>query len=348
MNVLFVYPFFLNESALEQRWMTLYPPLGLLGLAAGGRRAGHHVAVFDGTFAAGDADFVAALDRHRPDVVCSASLITLRPTALRLASLARSRGAFTIAGGPDPTSSPDAYLLPLSLRERGPGGEVFDLVVTGEADVTLLEVLDALQTNRPTSSIAGTAYLDESGEIIRTPARPPISNLDSLPFPARDRIDMPRYLDAWRSAHGYSSLTLAASRGCPLGCDHCASSATGPHFRVRSIENIVLEMAELEAAYAPDRFRLVDELEGLGREWLIALGRAMIEAGVRTPFEGLKPSHLEGVPMLAEVKDICAERNAWLPPASQDAHASPSLDVDDLQRRWREAKLPEGERLAEP
>ena len=348
MNVLFVYPFFLSESALEQRWMTLYPPLGLLALAAGARRAGHPVAVFDGTFAEGDADFAAALDRHRPDVVCFASLITLRPTALRLAALARSRGAFTIAGGPDPTSHPEKYLLPLSSRERGPGSEVFPLVITGEADVTLLEVLDALQTDRPTSSIAGIACLGESGEIIRTPARAPISNLDSLPSPARDLIDIPRYLEAWKSAHGYSSLTIAASRGCPLGCEHCADSASGPHFRVRSIESVVREMAGLEAAYAPDRFRLVDEFEGLGRDWLIALGQALIAAGVRTPFEGLKPSYLEGVPMLDEVKDICAERNAWLPPSSPDAHAAPGLDVEDLQRRWREAKLPEGERLAEP
>ena len=155
-------------------------------------------------------------------------------------------------------------------------------------------------------------------------------------------------LDAWKSAHGYSSLTIAASRGCPLGCDHCANSATGPHFRVRSIASVVREMVELETVYAPDRFRLVDEFEGLGRDWLVALGRAMIEAGVRTPFEGLKPSHLEDVPMLAEVKDICAERNAWLPPDSSDAHAMPNLDIDDLLRRWREGKLPEGERLAEP
>ncbi|HKZ86927.1 MAG TPA: cobalamin-dependent protein [Anaerolineae bacterium] len=348
MKILFVYPFFLNESALEQQWMTLYPPLGLLYLAAGARRAGHGVAVFDGTFAEGDADFVGALDRHRPDVVCFASLITLRPIALRLASTARLRGAVTIAGGPDPTSYPEEYLLPLSLRERGPGGEIFSLVVTGEADETLLEVLDALQTDRPASSIAGTAFRPDSGEIARSASRPPISNLDSLPFPARDLIDVPRYLDAWKSAHGYSSLTIAASRGCPLGCDHCANSATGPHFRVRSIASVVREMVELETVYAPDRFRLVDEFEGLGRDWLVALGRAMIEAGVRTPFEGLKPSHLEDVPMLAEVKDICAERNAWLPPDSSDAHAMPNLDIDDLLRRWREGKLPEGERLAEP
>ena len=354
MNLLFVYPFFLNESALERQWMTPYPPLGLLYLAAAAREAGHAVTVFDATFALGDADFVAAMEAHSPDVVCFASLITLRPTALRLAAIARARGVVTLAGGPDPTSSPEAYLSPTpspSPVERGRGtggGEGFDFVIAGEADDTLLDVLDALRFKRATSDIAGIVYRADSSEIIHTAARAPIPDLDRLPFPARDLIDIPRYLSAWKSAHGYSSLTIAASRGCPFGCDHCAHSAAGPHWRVRSIANVVCEMTELEAVYAPDRFRLVDELDGLGRDWLIELGQAMIDAGVQTPFEGLKPSHLAGVPMLSEVKDICAERNVWLPSDSPDAHAAPDLAFDDLLSRWREAKLPAGEHLNDP
>ncbi|MGH2593337.1 MAG: B12-binding domain-containing radical SAM protein [Anaerolineae bacterium] len=350
MNLLFVYPFFLNESALERQWMTLYPPLGLLYLAAAARQAGHAVTVFDATFASGEADFVAVMEARSPDVVCFASLITLRPTALRLAAISRARGVVTLAGGPDPTTFPEAYLHPSPLTplllEEGKRG--FDFVVSGEADDTLLELLHIIRLDHAPSNIAGIAYRAHSGEIVRNPARPPISHLDRLPFPARDLIDIPRYLSAWKSAHGYSSLTIAASRGCPFGCDHCAHSAAGPHWRVRSIANVVREMAELEAVYTPDRFRLVDELDGLGRDWLIELGRAMIDAGVRTPFEGLKPSHLAGVPMLSEVKDICAERNVWLPSDSPDAHAAPDLAFDDLLSRWREAKLPAGEHLNDP
>ena len=352
MNILFVYPFFLNESALERQWMTPYPPLGLLVLAAAAREAGHTVAVFDGTFASGDADFVTAMEAHRPDAVCFAGLVTLRSTALRLAGIARTCGITTVAGGPDPTTTPEAYLPPsppAPLPEgEGRRGEVFDFVISGEADVTLLELLDALQSKHTPSSILGMAYRNASGEITRTASRPPISHLDSLPLPARDLVDIPRYLSTWRAAHGYSSLTIAASRGCPFGCAHCANSAAGPHWRVRSIGGIVREMAELEATYAPDRFRLIDELDGLGRDWLTGLGQAMMDAGVRTPFEGLKPSHLTGVPMLSEVKDICAERNVWLPSESPDAHAAPGLALDDLLSRWREAKLPEGERLNDP
>lgn len=343
MKILFVYPFFLSESALEQRWMTLYPPLGLLYLAAAVRLAGHSVAVFDGTFASGDEDFVAALDLHRPDVVCLASLVTLRPTALRLAGLARSRGIIAIAGGPDPTASPADYLFARASR----AGEVFDVVVSGEADATLPEVLAAIEKRQSLAKLQGVVLASRTGQIVRSAARPPIPQIDALPFPTRDLIDIPRYLHAWRSAHGYASLTIAASRGCPFGCEHCANSAAGPHWRVRSIDNIVREMAELEKQYGPDRFRLVDDFDGLGREWLAALGRAMVDARLRTPFEGLKPSHLEGVPMLSEAKDICAERNAWLSSGSEDVHAAPALGLDDLLSRWREAKVREGERPPE-
>ncbi|MFQ5344213.1 MAG: cobalamin-dependent protein, partial [Anaerolineae bacterium] len=99
MRVLFVNPFFLADSALERKFMTLYFPLGLLYLASVAREAGHSVAVFDGTFASGDGAFADALAEHEPDVVCIASLVTLRPAALRLAGMAAEHGATVVVGG---------------------------------------------------------------------------------------------------------------------------------------------------------------------------------------------------------------------------------------------------------
>ena len=337
MRLLFAHAFFLNQSALEQRWLTPYPPLGLLYLAAAARRAGHAVSFFDGTFAETESDFDSALARHRPDAVCFGTLITIRPAVLRLAAKARAADCRTVAGGPDATAHPEAYLPAVGA------------VVIGEGEHALLDWLADRKA-------AGLAHLDSYGDpstgsgqaVTRTPPREPISDLDSLPRPARDLVDVDRYFSVWRKAHGYTSLTVAASRGCPFGCEHCAGGAVGPHWRVRSPGNVAAEMRELESRYHPDRFRLVDDLDGLGREGLMALAKAMTTAGVTTPYEGLRLHvKLGDLPLLARQKELCADRNAWIPKAENHPHAPPALAESELQMRWAEARLPEGAVLAD-
>ncbi len=320
MRVLFAHPFFLKHSALEQRWLTPYPPLGLLYLAAAARAAGHAVSFFDGTFADDEAQFQLALRSEAPEVVCFGSLVTLRPAALRLAEAARRAGCRTVAGGPDATAAPGVYAAAV------------DAVVKGEGERALVSWLEG--------GAAARGVL---------PAAELVEDLNALPRPARDLIDMPRYFGVWRQAHGYTSVTLAASRGCPFGCQHCAEAAAGPHWRVRTPANVAAEMRDLEALYQPDRFRLVDDLDGLGRDWLIALAEAMQAAGVTTPYEGLRLHvKLGDLPMLAREKELCADRNAWIPKAESHPHAPPALLEEEVRLRWGEARLPEGAALADP
>ncbi|RME45975.1 MAG: hypothetical protein D6791_09415, partial [Chloroflexi bacterium] len=223
-----------------------------------------------------------------------------------------------------------------------------DTIVLGEGERTLVELLATLELAGDLERVAGIAYRARGERVVQTAARDPILDLDELPWPARDLIDVAQYLAVWREEHGYSSLSLSVSRGCPYGCEYCADAVMGPHLRRRSPENVAAEMRHLEREYAPDRFRLVDDLDGLGRDWLVALGDAMIAAGVTTPYEGLKPTHLGELPMLAQEKDICAERNAWIPTQGPHPHAPPSLDPQALQQRWREGRLLEGEHLEDP
>lgn len=317
--------------------MTPYPPLGLLYLAAVARGAGHTVAVFDGTFAAGDEAFAQALGQHKPDVVCIASLVTLRPATLRSAGMAREHGATVIVGGADPTAEPEAYLETPSV----------DVAVLGEGERTLVELLTALAAGSDLAHVRGLAYRHQD-DIVRTPEQEPVLDLDDLPWPARDLIDMAPYFALWREAHGYTSVTLSVSRGCPYGCEYCTDAVMGPHLRLRSPVDVAAEMRHIEQQCAPDRFRLVDELEGLGRDWLVSLGEAMLDAGVTTPYEGLKPLQLGDLPMLAEGKDVCADRNAWIPTAGPHPHAPPALDPAALERRWTEAVLLQDEHLEDP
>ena len=338
MRLLFVYPFFLRESALEKKWRTPYPPLGLLYLAAMARQAGHAVSLFDGTFQPGAEAFDDAYDAFSPDVVCLASLVTLRPTALSLARLARARGAAVIVGGQDAASAPEAYL------DSG----LISAIVVGEGEETLVELLEALSGSLILDGVKGIAYSDKRGAPRFTPSRPPIADLEVLPLPARDLVDVAPYFQLWRSTHGYASLALAASRGCPFGCEHCASSGWA-HWRVRRPEAVAAEMHALQTQYAPDHFRFVDDLDGLGHDWLQALGDAMEAAGVTTPYEGLRLHvKLGNLPMLMRRMELCADRNAWIPKSASHPHAPPGLGQAELHLRWAEAKLPDGAVLAEP
>lgn len=338
MRVLFVNPFFLADSALERKFMTPYFPLGLLYLASVARKAGYTVAVFDGTFASGDRAFADALAEHEPDVVCIAGLMTLRPAALRLARMAAECGTTVVVGGPDPTSEPEAYLAEPAV----------DVVVMGEGERTLVDLLATLETAGNLAHVAGIACRSGDGAVVQTSEREPILALDELPWPARDLIDVERYLAVWKKEHGYSSLSLSVSRGCPYGCEYCMDAVMGPHLRRRSPKSVAAELRYLELEYAPDRFRLVDELEGLGRDWLVVLGHAMVSAGVTTSYEGLRPVDLGDLPMLAAEKDICAERNVWIPTQGPHPHAPPALDARALRRRWEEGRLLESEHLEDP
>jgi hypothetical protein len=162
-------------------------------------------------------------------------------------------------------------------------------------------------------------------------------------------IDVERYLDEWESVHGYRSLTMAMSRGCPdEQCPYCADSVMGPNLRVRSIEHIIGEMLHLQATYSLQRFRLVDDLNRFNPEWLRQLGEAMMAAGVAIEYEGLNTVTHEGLPMLAQTRDICHERNAWIPTQGRHGHAPPTRDTKLLRRRWERALLLEGEHLEDP
>jgi hypothetical protein len=151
---------------------------------------------------------------------------------------------------------------------------------------------------------------------------------------------MAPYFEAWQAEHGYSSITLAASRGCPYGCEHCAQGATGVHFRRRSPQNVAAEMQQLAAHYAPDRFRLVDDLEGLGEAWLRDLGQAMLALGIQIPYEGLQGQPFGDLPMYLAGKGLCGKRNRYIPRLSEHPHAPPALSAEALQERWGAGVLP--------
>ena len=309
-DLLLVNPLFLHEDPVEHRLMTPYFPLGLLYLAATARNEGYDVAIFDGMFQSGDEAFIAALEKEQPKVVGIGVLVTVRAAALRLAALAHQYGAKVIVGGADPTGRPESY-----LKHPDNGRQPVDVVVVGEGEETLLELLPGLmdgELNREhLTHVKGVAFLDADGTVVATPARDHCTQLDSLPFPARDLLDMEAYRRAWQGRHDIFSLSIIATRGCPYGCKWCQKSVFGRSFRPRSPEAVANEMRLIKEQYHPDQLRIVDDVMGIDREWVRTWHDAVLEQDAVTPFECLSRVDLMDEELVRLLKEAGCIRIAF-------------------------------------
>ena len=294
-KILFVHPLFLSKSPAELASASPYFPLGILYLAGYVRDAGHDVAIFDGTFADDESAFVDSLEVEQPDVVGISALLPTREMALTIAKMAKDDGVIVLLGGPDPTSAPEAYVSHPAV----------DVVVHHEGEQTVTALLNLLDAGRldqdALAAEQGIAFLRDGRPVINHPC-PPIENLDELPLPARDLIDMYRYLREWEEGSGYSSLTISTSRGCPYGCTWCRDAVHGSGFRQRSPQNVAAEMKILKETYQVTRLRMVDDVDGLDRPWLEAWGEASENLEAVIPFEALNDLSRQDIPML-DVRD---------------------------------------------
>jgi anaerobic magnesium-protoporphyrin IX monomethyl ester cyclase len=308
-DILLVNPLYLSKDPVEQRLMTPYFPLGLLYLAATLREAGYQVAIYDGTFQSDFGSFENALDEKKPRIVGFGVLSTVRSNAMEMASLAHARGITVLMGGSDPTARPASY-----LTATHDGQHPVDVVVVGEGEETILELAPALLEKDgalPLEQIRGLAYRNPAGEVIITPGRPLRKSVDEIPFPARDLIDIEAHRRAWRARHGFYSLSIIASRGCPFECAWCQKGVFGRSYRPRSAESVAEEMRQIKASYHPDQLRIVDDVTGIDSKWVKRWRDAVIEKDAAIPFECLSRVDLVDRDVLGWLKDAGCVRIAF-------------------------------------
>jgi anaerobic magnesium-protoporphyrin IX monomethyl ester cyclase len=275
----------------EKLWRAQQPyaPLGTLYAAACLRERGLGVALFDAMLASSEDEWAAALDRTRPRIAAiyedsfnylsKMCLLRMREAAIRMIRMARARGCTVLVSGSDATDHPDLYLA-----------EGAAAVVLGEGDVTLGEALGRIlsgETLGGPAPVTGLAYVDADGCIQRTGARAPVRTLDALPFPAWDLIDIERYRAVWQARHGYYSVNVVTSRGCPFHCNWCAKPIYGQRYGVRSPENVADEIAWLRQHVRPDHIWFADDVFGLTPTWIPRFAAALQERHAVTPFRCL-------------------------------------------------------------
>ena len=236
---------------------------------------GYSVAVFDAMLAESEADWAAALDTHRPrfaviyednfNYLTKMCLLRMRQAALTMIDEARARGITTIVAGSDATDHAQIYLA------RGA-----DVVIIGEGERTLIEALDVLAGRaRPPESVAGLCLRSRAGlRGAHTGRRDVIRDLDALPLPAWDLIDVERYRADLAAAPRHVLHEHRHDRAAVrIHCNWCAKPLYGQRYTVRSPEHVVDEIAWLKTTYRPDHLWIADDIFGLKPGWIERFAR---------------------------------------------------------------------------
>lgn len=290
-KALFGQSYYLRFDPKLWRAMQPYPPLGTLYAAAYIREKGYEVALFDAMLAESEEEWAKSLDEHKPsyaviyednfNYLSKMCLLRMREAAFTMIRMARQRGCVVVLCGADVTDHYDKYL------EQGA-----DYCILGEGEETLAELLDQLSAGKEPGNIPGIVSRVSYPVPLTPSRRPDIKNLDGLPFPAWDLVDIQKYKKIWYEKHGYFSMNMVTTRGCPYHCNWCAKPIWGQRYNSRSPENVAAEMKWLKDNFAPDHIWFADDIFGLKPNWVERFADLLMENDAVISFKCLKRADL--------------------------------------------------------
>lgn len=293
------------------------------------RDAGHQVVWHDAMFDPDESGFPAVLDAAGAldavavvgDDHCVAMkqcLARIRRAGQAMVAAAASRGIPTLISGPDVSDHPDLYL------QAGAAA-----AVSGEVQEVLLEWLDGQR------DIVGL-----HGDRGAGGKRAPLRDLDLLPPPAWDLVDLAPYRATWQRSTGPWELNLSTARGCPYRCNWCAKPTWGRSYAVRSPERVVDELVAMMDGPAPDQLWITDDIFALRPKWLRAFRQALdarLGDRPRLPYRCLSRVDLLEDP--AFTADLAATgcRELWVGAESGSDDVLRAMDKDSTVAQARAA-----------
>jgi anaerobic magnesium-protoporphyrin IX monomethyl ester cyclase len=293
--------------------------------------------LFDAMLAESTDRWSDALTRHRPrlaviyedsfNYLSKMCLLRMRDAALDMIDRAHQAGIAVVVSGSDATDHPELYL------RRGA-----EAVIIGEGEITVADLADRILAHCPIADVPGIAYLDDTGAVRRTSARPFIKSLDELPFPAWDLVDVERYKKIWHERHGYYSMNIATTRGCPYHCNWCAKPIYGQRYATRSPRKVVEEIAFLKHRFNPDHLWIVDDVFGLKPGWIEEFAALLNENNARIPYRCLMRAD-QVTPPVAKALAASGCRMLWMGAESGSQKVLDAMDkglrVDDIHNANR-------------
>ncbi len=310
-NILFSHSYFLRFDPKQWALGQPYPPLGTLYAAALMRHNGYNVSLFDTMFVQHAEEVQEAIRLYQPrffviyddgfNYLTKMCLTNMRDAAFIMTGIAKAYGCTVIVSSSDSTDHYEKYLA-----------QGADFVLMGEAEQTLLELVSAITDGKGSFiDIQGLAFRQQEA-VIKTPRRAVMKDLDALPLPAWDLVDIDRYRQTWLHSSGYFSLNMGTTRGCPFKCNWCAKPIYGNRYNSRSPQHVVNELKWLQSNFRFDHIWFCDDIFGLKPGWVQEFAALLEKEGLRFRFKIQSRADLllQENYILALAKAGC--ENAWM------------------------------------
>lgn len=250
-------------------------PLGSAYIAAACRHAGHDVRIYNqDVYHWPESHLLELLNKEQFDVVglgIIGGYYQYRKLLKISEAVNRSNNRpFYVLGGHGPSPEPEFFLR----KTRA------DAIVIGEGEVTITELLGAIESKKELSSVQGIAFM-ENDRCIQTPRRATIADISEIVFPAWDLFPIDHYALLRDPNMSNSDRYMAAisGRGCPFKCNFCYRM--DPGFRARSIDSIIEEIRILQKDYGITYIEFVDELMMSSIPRILELCESFIKSQIR-------------------------------------------------------------------
>lgn len=265
-NLLFSHSYYYKLDKKQWKNKMPFPPLGTLYAASLMRENGFEVDLFDTNLRDNPFEIEVVLKDKKPkfliiyddgfNYLTKMCLTNMREACFEMIQLGKKYNCQIIVCSSDASDHFEKYL------NKGA-----DFVIRGEGEITLLELIKAIENGNSTDSIPGIVYKNE-GIIIQNQNRTVLQNLDELPLPAWDLVDIESYKTIWKQSKQPFTLNIATTRGCPYKCNWCAKPIYGNRYNAHSVEYIVNEIAFLKEKFGVTRFWMCDDIFGLKPNWV--------------------------------------------------------------------------------
>ncbi|MBU0701371.1 B12-binding domain-containing radical SAM protein [bacterium] len=238
------------------------PPLGLCWIAAVLEKNGYLVNILDLDW--DNTCLESVIEAEHPKMVCLSGTSHTRFESFNLAKIIKEKDPSIVVcyGGCHATFTADDTLSHVNA---------IDIIVKGEGEYTVLDIAGVIIRNKgKLQDVMGISYRD-GDKIVHNPSRPPITDLDSLPFPARHLLKMEYYRPKLEFLNVTSTLVMT-SRGCPVNCSYCSASAMwGRRYTTRSPQNVADEVEMLIKEYGVEGIEFQDSTITLNRDHIEGL-----------------------------------------------------------------------------
>lgn len=283
MNILFSHSYYYKLDSKQWKAAMPYPPLGTIYAASLLRENNHQVSLFDVGLKDSPNEIIEVIKTKKPhalviyddgfNYLTKMCLTTMREAAFKMIKYGKENNCTVIVCSSDSTDHYEEYL------NKGA-----DYVILGEGELTLLELIQKIEGQKSTDDVNGLCYLKDD-KVVKNPKREVLKELDFLPLPAWDLVDVDAYRKIWNKAGHEFTLNLATTRGCPYKCNWCAKPIYGNRYNSRSPQKVVEEIKYITQNFGVTKFWMCDDIFGLKPGWVQDFDKKLKENNLKIQYK---------------------------------------------------------------